>query len=83
MPGFAVSSCSLTACGNVNPMILPVGDHHEIVNQPGRTNSDVMPSVPPKPDQYGDCHRYNRRRYRKRLPGLLSVSPASPAAEPG
>lgn len=33
---------------NVNPMILPVGNHHEIVNEAGRINSNVMPSVPPK-----------------------------------
>ena len=33
---------------NVNPMILPVGNHHEIVNEAGRLNSNVMPSVPPK-----------------------------------
>ncbi len=33
---------------NVNPMILPVGDHHEIINEAGRINSNVMPSAPPK-----------------------------------
>ena len=32
---------------NVNPMILPSGNHHEIVNEPGRINSNVLPSVPP------------------------------------
>ena len=31
---------------NVNPMILPVGNHHEIINEAGRINSNVMPSSP-------------------------------------
>jgi hypothetical protein len=27
---------------NVNPMILPSGNHHEIVNEPGRINSTAF-----------------------------------------
>ncbi|HVR67376.1 MAG TPA: hypothetical protein VMT98_12085, partial [Verrucomicrobiae bacterium] len=33
---------------NVNPMILPSGNDHVIINEPGRVNSNVMPSAPPK-----------------------------------
>ncbi len=33
---------------NVNPMILPVGNQYEIVNEPGRISSNVVPSIPPK-----------------------------------
>ncbi|MGH6928686.1 MAG: vWA domain-containing protein, partial [Dongiaceae bacterium] len=29
---------------NVNPMVLPVGGHHEIINEAGRPNSNVTPT---------------------------------------
>jgi hypothetical protein len=29
---------------NVNPMVLPVGGHHEIINEAGRPNSNVAPT---------------------------------------